>query len=212
MKTIKLSLAVLILSMLFYSGCGTKYVSTETLPNWGEPSVKKVIVIPFIAVPEGDLKGLRSAKVNPDGVTQVYSTFYSQFDALGYLSVPYDEVDKNKIASPGPVPIDLVRSVGEKTGGDAILTGVVTRYEEREGGPAGISKPASVGFEVRLINAKDGKILWKGDYAETQKSLTEDLSMFFVFFKRGGKWLTAEQLVKYGVSEMLKTLPRAGVK
>ena len=212
MKMLKLSISVLILSTLFYSGCSTKYVSTETLPNWEETSVKKVIVIPFIALPEGDLKGLRSAKVNPDGVTQVYSTFYSQFDELGYLNVPYDEVDKDKIASPGPVSIDLVRSVGEKTGGDAILTGVVTRYEEREGGPAGIRKPASVGFEVRLINAKDGTILWTGKYAETQKSLTEDLSMFIIFFKRGGKWLTAEQLTRYGVSEMLKTMPKAGVK
>jgi hypothetical protein len=160
-------------------------------------------------MPEGDQKGLRSAKVDPNGVTQVYSAFYSQFEGLGYLSVPYDEVDKDKLALPGPVSIDLVRSVGEKTGGDAILTGVVTRFEEREGGPVGIKKPASVGFEARLISTKDGTILWTGKYAETQKSLTEDLSMIFIFIQRGGKWLTAEQLARYGVSEMLKTLPKA---
>ncbi len=209
MKMFKLFLSVLVLSTLFYSGCGTKYVTTEIMPKSGETRINKVIVIPFIAQPEGDLKGFRSAKVSPDGVTQVYSIFYSKFEELDYLSVPYDEVDKDKIALPGPVSIDLVKAVGEKTGGDAILTGVVTRYEEREGGPAGIRKPASVGFEVRLINAKDGSILWKGNYAETQKSLTDDLSMAFIFFKRGGKWLTAEQLTRYGVSEMLKTLPAA---
>ena len=59
-----------------------------------------------------------------------------------------------------------------------------------------------MGFEARLINAKDGTILWTGKYAETQKSLTEDLSMIFIFIQRGGKWLTAEQLARYGVSEM----------
>ena len=212
MNTLKVSLSVLVLSIFFFTGCSTKYVATEIVPNWEEAGVKKVIVVPFIAMPEGDPKGLRSARVSPDGVTQVYSTFYSQFEALGYLSVPYDDVDKDKIASPGPVSIELVRSVGEKTGGDAILTGVVTRYEEREGGPIGIKKPASVGFEARLINAKDGKILWAGKYAETQKSLTDDLSMIFIFIRRGGKWLTAEQLTRYGVSEMLKTMPKAGVK
>ena len=46
-------------------------------------------------------------------------------------------MDKYKLALPGPVSVNLVRSVGEKTGGDAILTGVVTRYEERER-PVGI--------------------------------------------------------------------------
>src|SRR3990170_1222863 len=148
MKTLKLSLSVLVLSIFFFAGCSTKYVATEIVPNWEEAGVKKVIVVPFIAMPEGD----------------------------------------------------------------AILTGVVTRYEEREGGPIGIKKPASVGFEARLINAKDGKILWAGKYAETQKSLTDDLSMFFIFIRRGGEWLTAEQLTRYGVSEMLKTMPKAGVK
>lgn len=213
MKTLKLSLSVLVLSIIFYAGCSsTKYVSTATVPNWAEARVSKVIVIPFIAMPEGDQKGLRSARVSPEGVTQVYSAFYSQFEGLGYLSVPYDEVDRDKVASPGPVSVDLIRSVGEKTGGDAILTGVVTRYEERIGGPVGIRKPASVGFEARLISAKDGTILWTGRYAETQRSLTEDLSMIFIFIQRGGKWLTAEQLTRYGVSEMLKTLPKAGVK
>lgn len=209
MNTLKLSLSILVLSIFFYTGCSTKYVSTAVVPNWKEVKVAKIIVIPFIAMPEGDQKGLRSAKVDPNGVTQVYSAFYSQFEGLGYLSVPYDEVGKDKLALPGPVSIDLVRSVGEKTGGDAILTGVVTRFEEREGGPVGIKKPASVGFEARLISAKDGTILWAGKYAETQKSLTEDLSMVFIFIQRGGKWLTAEQLARYGVSEMLKTLPKA---
>ncbi len=212
MKTLKVSFAILILSIFFYTGCSPKYVSTAAVPNWADAGIRKVVVIPFIAMPDGNEKGLRNAKVSPDGVTQVYSTFYSQFESLGYLSVPYDEVDRDRIALPGPVAIDLVRSVGEKTGVDAILTGVVTRYEERVGGPVGIRKPASVGFEARLINAKDGTILWTGKYAETQKSLTEDLSMILIFIQRGGKWLTAEQLTRYGVNEMLKTLPKAGVK
>src|SRR4030067_1454098 len=99
MNTLNVSLSVLVLSIFFFTGCSTKYVATETVPNWEEARVKKVIVVPFIAMPEGDPKGLRSARVSPDGVTQVYSTFYSQFEALGYLSVPYDDVDKDKIAS-----------------------------------------------------------------------------------------------------------------
>ncbi|MCC7201385.1 MAG: hypothetical protein IT393_01810 [Nitrospirae bacterium] len=208
MKTLKIGLSLLLLAIFFYTGCSPKYVSTATVPNWADAGIRKVVVIPFIAMPDGDQKGLRSARVSPDGVTMVYSTFYSRFGELGYLSIPYDEVDKDELAAPGPVSVDLVRAVGEKTGGDAILTGVVTRYEERVGGPVGIRKPASVGFEARLINAKDGTLLWTGKYAETQKSLTEDLSMILIFIQRGGKWLTAEQLARYGVNEMLKTLPK----
>ncbi len=222
---------VFLLSIVLASGCGPKYVTFTTSPKWAETKVTKIAAIPFAFAPVGDMKdlrsarvdpegrvcfevdaqapGLRSGKVDPQGVSLITGMFLRGMERSGYSIIPYDDETKEKLSPQGTLPIDLVKSIGEKTGAEAVLTGVVTRYEEREGGPLGVKKPASVGFEVNLIGTLDGTLLWHGRYAETQKSLVEDLSMIFTFFKRRGKWLTAEELAKEGVEEVLKTLPKS---
>lgn len=219
---------LLFLYVLATAGCGTKYVSYTASPKWDEVKITKVAVIPFVFAPGADhrnakvdaegrvcyeaepyTEGLRSAKVDPQGVALITGMFVRGMERLGYATVPFDDETKERLSPQGTLPIETVKSIGEKAGAEAVLTGVVTRYEEREGGPLGVKKPASVGFDVNLISAVDGTLLWNGRYAETQKSLVEDLGMVFTFFKRKGKWLTAEELAEYGVEEVLKTLPKS---
>ena len=208
-QLIKWGSIFLLLSLLVYTGCGPKYVSTTSSHQLDETKVAKLAVIPFVASPEGDQKGLRSAKVEPAGVLLIHGMFVRGVTALGYSAIPIDNIDMETISSQGIIPQDIIKSISDRTGADAVLTGIVTRFEEREGGPVGIRKPASVGFEVKLISTVDGAILWSGRYAETQKSLLEDLSMFFAFMQRGWKWLSAEELARYGVDEVLRNLPEA---
>ncbi|MDD5435904.1 MAG: hypothetical protein PH343_10790 [Nitrospira sp.] len=212
MKMKKFIVPAVFLSLLLFAclGCGPKYLTSTISPKWKEAKIKKVAIVPFIAggADEGQ-KGLRSAKVAPEGVAQVTALFLHGMEKYGYSMILYDEGTKNLLTPNGSLPPDAVKSLREKTGADAVLTGIVTRYEEREGGPIGVRKPASAGFEVNLISTEDGTVLWKGGYAETQKSLLEDVSLLPDFIKRRGTWLSVEELAKGGAEEVLKTIHSA---
>lgn len=201
---------IFLLFLLVFAGCGpAKYVTSTLSPKWKEVKVAKVAAIPFVFMPEGDQRGLRTGRVDPHGVGLLTSMFTRGMEGLGYTMIPFDEKTRESLTPKGTLPADIVKSIGDRTGSEAILTGIVTRYEDREGGPVGVRKPASIGFEVNLINTIDGTILWNGKYAETQRSLAEDLGMFFTFLRRKGRWLTAEELAKDGVDEVLKAMPKS---
>jgi hypothetical protein len=50
-------------------------------------------------------------------------------------------------------------------------------------------------------------MLWKGRFEETQKSLSENILEAKSFFKKGAKWLTADDLALYGVKEIFRKYP-----
>ncbi|MEQ9617607.1 MAG: hypothetical protein RIG61_00355 [Deltaproteobacteria bacterium] len=93
---------------------------------------------------------------------------------------------------------DIAVSAGKKLNVDAVMTGVISEYREREGSELGVESPASVAFSVQVLDAEDGTILWETYFTETQKSLLENLFEIDKFFKRGGKWITADELAKEG--------------
>lgn len=198
-------------SLFICAGCGSKYGGSTISPKWDTVKIEKIAVVPFASAPVGGEYGLRSARVDPQGAALVTGMFLRGMEGLGYAIILFDDETKEGLSPQGTLPSDVVKSIGEKTGAGAVLTGVVTRYEEREGGAVGVRRPASIGFEVNLVSATDGTLLWNGRYAETQKSLVEDLGMFFTFLKRKGRWLTAEELARDGVGRVLKKLPKSPV-
>lgn len=109
----------------------------------------------------------------------------------------------------GVVVSDLMKSrgqiqqLGQSLAVDAILFGVVRVYRERAGTRLA-AIPAAVGFEVNLVDGRTGVVLWKGDYFEEQKPLTEDVRGFFA---RGGTFVTAEELARSGVHRMMEHFP-----
>ena len=95
---------------------------------------------------------------------------------------------------------------GETTRGvDAVLSGVVRRYEERVGGPGGAFKPASVWFTQEL-RTLEGELIWSGTFEETQRALSEDLGSLPRAWRRGFKWLTAAELATEGADELATAL------
>ena len=98
---------------------------------------------------------------------------------------------------------ETARLLGQRLAVDAVLEGVIRVYREREGTKFA-ADPAAVGFEIRLIGARDGEVLWVGDYFEEQKPLTHD---FKGFLERGGTFVTAEELARAGVVRVLQSLP-----
>ncbi|UCD72191.1 MAG: hypothetical protein JSW70_04125 [Syntrophobacterales bacterium] len=85
-----------------------------------------------------------------------------------------------------------------------MVAGTVWRYEERIGGAMGAFSPASVAFVVYPIDVPSGKMLWRAKFDETQRSLFENVLDSWAFLKKGAKWLSADELARYGVREVFK--------
>jgi len=101
-------------------------------------------------------------------------------------------------------PEAIAAAVARKLKADAALIGFVSLYQERVGSRLGANPAASVGFEVKVVAAADGRLLWVGNYYERQRPLSED---FLGFVQRFGMFVTAEELAEYGVDEILKEFP-----
>ena len=99
--------------------------------------------------------------------------------------------------------LETAQLLGQRLAVDAVLEGVVRVYREREGTKFA-AHPAAVGFEIRLVGTRDGKVLWVGDYFEEQKPLTQDIKGFL---ERGATFVTAEELARAGVVRVLQGLP-----
>jgi len=116
----------------------------------------------------------------------------------------YNRVAAEKLKQP---LLAVLKKVGAELKADVIAVGYVYRYTERVGYDYSAERPASVAFEIRLLNVKDGSTIWRGVFDKTQKSLMENVFQASSFFKGGAKWLTASQLVKQGIDEIFKTFP-----
>jgi hypothetical protein len=112
------------------------------------------------------------------------------------------EVDQSR-----DTPRQLARRLGRTVDANLMILGTVWRYRERVGSAAGVSVPASVAFDLYLIDVASGTMLWTGNFDETQQSLSYNILDVGTFFKRGVRWLTVNQLGRYGVQELVKELP-----
>ena len=104
-------------------------------------------------------------------------------------------------------PRSLAVMLGRGLEADHMIVGTVWRYRERIGTPRASASPASVAFVVYIINVADGRRLWKRAHFETQKPLSESILEVRTFFKRGVRWLSVNELARYGVQEIVDQLP-----
>ena len=107
----------------------------------------------------------------------------------------------------GMRPLEVLREVGRSLEADAVLAGYLFRWREREGTDYAVNRPASVAFDLHLVSPADGRILWRGKFDKTQRSLLENVLELPAFFKTGAKWMTAETLALQGIDRMLKEMP-----
>jgi len=186
------------------------------------PVVKRMAVIAFqpLLPAEGSTMvvcplcsaGFSGGKIEKGAETLVQESFidklhdYNQVKVLPpeKVMLVYNRVVKESLKKS---LVDVLAKVGAEVQADIIVVGYVYRYTERVGYDFSAEHPASVAFEIRLLNAKDGSTIWRGVFDKTQKSLMEDLFQTSSFFKGGAKWLTASELAKLGIDEIFKTFP-----
>lgn len=94
-------------------------------------------------------------------------------------------------------------------GCNVVALGRVDRFRERSGEALGSNKPASAAFDLYLFGAPGGEALWKHRFDETQKALSENLLRASRYPGGGTRWLRAEELVRFGMGELLGDAPIA---
>jgi len=111
--------------------------------------------------------------------------------------------DKNVVIN----PIEILQEVGNTFKADAVLTGYIYRWREREGSDYAANRPASVAFDLHLISPVEGTVLWKAKFDKTQRSLSENIFDLSTFIESKGRWMTVEKLAMLGLQKMLAEMP-----
>ncbi|SMP50138.1 hypothetical protein SAMN06295888_10657 [Desulfonatronum zhilinae] len=96
--------------------------------------------------------------------------------------------------------------VGRCVQTDYLLIPQVLEWKEREGGEWGVTEPGMVVLELTLLDVQNQFVAGRFQYDERQRSLSEDLLQASRFFRRGGKWLPAKELVRDGLREGLREM------
>lgn len=214
------SLAMVGMVVILLMGCGGPTVreSESIVPSHRSPGV--IAVVPFF-VSYADTAGQRLVRcpgyegyiavgeIVPEGPQIITGLFRRRL-----VSDRYKLVSQEMIARTLPAlenlegrPEVLAQRLASQLRIDSVLIGWVFRFRERIGNAWGAQQPASVAFVALLFNGKDGKLLWRGKFDETQKPLSENVLEFFSFVRRGGRWVTARQLASDGISCILLTFP-----
>ena len=154
----------------------------------------------------------QSGSILPDSQNTMTRLLYEKMETLGTFTLfPLERVEealsrsdlKQFFEKPGSAAVLL----GKELDTDFVFVGYLFRFEQRVGSSMGVEKPASVGFDLHLVRVRDGKIAWTGKFDETQRPLSDNLLKIGSFFRRGAKWLTAEELASAGMGETLTALP-----
>ncbi|WP_455241992.1 hypothetical protein [Petrachloros mirabilis] len=218
--------------VLLLAGCSGSKVTTQASSDMSRYQVGTIALVPFSALatpqvrdsgdhrlsaPESIRRSDISLPVPPHAVEQLGQTvtvpdyaaekvtqlFWNRLrNRKGVVVLsPYD-IAKLGDLGPAATPEAMGAEVAKKVKADVAMIGRVLVYQERVGSRAGASPPAAVGFQVKVV-ALDGRVLWVGNYYERQQPMTEDL---FGFLRRWA-FVTAEELARYGVDEVMKEFP-----
>jgi len=171
--------------------------------------VRRVAIAPF-AVSEG----LATDRVDTLAPQEAAKLLASQF-AQGIGDRGPDVIPPSDVAralegagiSGRLIPRQVAALVAEKFGADALLLGRVTRLRERDGSAAGATRGATISFQADLFAAPGGARLWTGNVDETQRPLSENVLDASRYPGGGSRWLSAEEMLAWGASEMVPEIP-----
>lgn len=101
-------------------------------------------------------------------------------------------------------PLKLLAQTGRMLNADLVLQGYLYRFKQRVGKDYGAESAASVAFDIYLIDSRERKVVWSAFFDETQQALSDDLRLMGTFFRRGGRWITAEEMAQEAMQTMFK--------
>ena len=138
----------------------------------------------------------------------VYSILHHRF---GANVIPMEDVQSAytgiRLVDTRDTPRTLVRRLGKALSADLVIFGMVWRYRDFSANDGVPKQPASVAFALYLVDAGSGRRIWRGVFNETQEYVFNNMFKFTDRVKMGLKWLTADELARYGVKLTLDKFP-----
>jgi len=165
--------------------------------------IKSLAVIPFTTKSGLSVKepGILISPREKYLTISLYEALLTEVTGANILPLKESHTEYTKIKSedPGSHYRKTAIDTGKSLGADSVIVGVISEYRERKGSGYGVESPASVAFSVQLLKTDSEKLLWETYFSETQRALTENVFEIKKFFKRGAKWISADELAKEGV-------------
>ncbi len=194
---------VLLISLLFFlGGCA---VSVEKKRDESLVDLRCVAVVPVTPLlTESLVKEERQAvKKGAVYATEVMKRVLSGKTGVRLLQnddfLPLD-------FSAGQGRLDMLGAVGKVSNCQAVLLTSMQQFQQRQGSDMAIESPASAAFAMTLFQVPSGKVLWVGDYKETQQSFLANV-LSGKMEQRGFRWVTVEELVRQALEQRLAGCP-----
>jgi len=217
----------LVAGLVALLGCAEP-VQTRAYPRLSEgiDPIHKVAVAPFEA--SGGLERIEREATREDGLdipapprakgysaaeaTTLVSRYFAEALMQRGLEVVTHEDIARMLANLSSVPDRIVpRQIAQlahsEFGVDAVLLGKVSRFRNRTGGVGSADDPSSVWFEISLYSAPGAEKLWAGAFKQTQKPFTENVLQTSRYPGGGMRWLSAEELARWGAEETALKVP-----
>lgn len=204
----------LLFILFIVAACSARPANLDTKASGDLESrrIKRIAVFPLEAL-AGDEKSAAPFTAGGRGNAsaalvsrQIYSTMLQM---PNWQIISDREVREMTPLVPRGSPDARARRLGQLVYADAVLSGRLLRFHEREGESLGAMSPASVAFVLEVWDVKQGDVIWSARFDETQKSLSENLLGLGQVASRGVGWLKAEELSQEGVKKAVTQLHQA---
>jgi hypothetical protein len=196
--------ALVIAALALLAVACTETVSSQARPALADLAapLRRIAVLPFTVSPS--LRG-EEGGTPPRVAAQLVSRYFAEALAERGVQViaPEDVAATLATADPSQRAAAVLK---EKRGAEAIVLGELGRWDERQGEAYGAMRAAAVGFHVVLQGA-DGRALWTGNFDERQQPLGSNVLRAGQYPGGGSRWLTAEELARWGAGETARALP-----
>lgn len=204
-----LQLLVICAALTSFSACVTKQsLPTEEERQEAQAKVPCIIVLPVETSVNTDSSITYSnAAVLENGAEFMDSVITDALIGKNNVRVLSNRQLTALIPSDSGSQLKLIRHVGSELKCGAVLMTTLVDYRQRMGGSYGADSPASATFSMKLVNTRDGRVLWQSMFKETQQSLMSNLMSFDKAESRGFKWITVEELVRQGINEKIEECP-----
>jgi hypothetical protein len=191
-----------IVALALLAGCGLFKSRPPDGPIIAPESMQLLAVLPIEpATPPGG--GTEPSDDDALAVTaQVYRVLADQTEFRFVADLAVSDVLKTpQVRGAGSV-VDRAVALGKEVGADGVIYGRVFRFQKRVGTEFGASVPASVWFELGLVQVSSGQVVWTGRFDQTQQALASNFLNWWMFWEAGPRWVSASQLAGMGVDRL----------